>query len=572
MPPPSSGAVHYHYDPANRLTAAAYVSNAPGVAPADAHKRENFSTESITYDRNGNITGMKQQGLHSQLAVLNRMEQHFRVIDDMSYRYQGNRLVQVEEQNTGTVTALSFNTTASGLAGDFRNGQVAARGTATEYFYDANGNLQADANKNITSITYNHLNLPERIVMNAAGDSYLRFSYSAAGVKLSKEVVQAGGAPIRTDYCGGGFVYQRGILEFFPTAEGRAINRYFADNPTNTTYTYEYHYKDHLGNLRVAFRDPKPGSTFQATMETQHAVKEEVQFANLATTRVTDGTAYPGGYSASKLNAAANKTLGPFKTLRLQKNDVVKVRVKTLYKSDVSSSIAWNWTPYLSTGSNVAGGAESGKNTTLLQVGINFRPTVTPVNNTVPKAYLKYVFYDESYTFIGSEIRMVPLSAKDTWQELVLPDLSASVDGYVQVLVANESNVDIYFDDLTITYEPAIAVQENHFSAFGLPLKGIEKIGSPDNKFQYNGKELQSELGLNWNDYGWRNYDPALGRWHSVDPLADQMRRWSPYNYCFDNPLKYTDPDGMGPLTDYYNLNAKLVKHVEDGKNDKRMF
>jgi len=238
----------------------------------------------------------------------------------------------------------------------------------------------------------------------------------------------------------------------------------------------------------------------------------------------------------------------------------------------VSSSIAWNWTPYLSTGSNVAGGAESGKNTTLLQVGINFRPTVTPVNNTVPKAYLKYVFYDESYTFIGSEIRMVPLSAKDTWQELVLPDLSASVDGYVQVLVANESNVDIYFDDLTITYEPAIAVQENHFSAFGLPLKGIEKIGSPDNKFQYNGKELQSELGLNWNDYGWRNYDPALGRWHSVDPLADQMRRWSPYNYCFDNPLKYTDPDGMGPLTDYYNLNAKLVKHVEDGKNDKRMF
>ena len=157
---------------------------------------------------------MKQYGLYDQLANGNRMEQHFRIVDDMSYAYQGNRLTKVEEQNSGTASAPSFNTTTKGLAGDFQDG--AKQGE--EYFYDANGNLQADANKNITSITYNHLNLPERIVMNAAGDSYLRFSYSAAGVKLSREVVQEGAAPIRTDYCGGGVIYLRGILVFFPTA------------------------------------------------------------------------------------------------------------------------------------------------------------------------------------------------------------------------------------------------------------------------------------------------------------------------------------------------------------------
>ena len=89
----------------------------------------------------------------------------------------------------------------------------------------------------------------------------------------------------------------------------------------------------------------------------------------------------------------------------------------------------------------------------------------------------------------------------------------------------------------------AEVLEENNFYPFGMKHEGYNQTtGNPAYTYGYNGKELQKETG--WSDYGARMYMCDIGRWGVIDPLAETSRRFTPYNYAYNNPVMFIDPDG----------------------------
>jgi RHS repeat-associated protein len=543
----------FKYDPANRLTGATYRAGADWSEEPDS-----YSLTSLNYSKNGNIKTLRQNGL-----VQGSIEQ----MDNLQYTYSGNQLIGVDDQ-----TSLQ-----DPLAGDFFDkGGSKYSASNKEYAYDLNGNLTADKNKGITSITYNYLNLPEKILINGGE---IRNTYTASGQKLTTRIYPtSGGAVSKTIQYIGGFVYESSAatgqvsqLSFFPHSEGRVR---LVDNK----YRYEYDYKDHLGNVRMsyAYFDPHTEST-TLTMEPANEAREVGEaypkFQNMRADMRSSTEKYEQSFSA-KLNAMD----GPSIRVPVQKGD--KVKASTYYKfysaqqlqqqanQDATTSPAVNYpllgttpgVPAPNTNSSEAKKKEPSVSLNLLAVvplvkaltGAKAQSedaqTQALAATTLPDAFILFEVFDEKGDFLRS--KKVPVSVSDGWSILNGEELTTTEKGTIHVQLINNTARDVWFDFFNITVERAAGVrviQEDHYYPFGLTMNGLsyrkdEKI---INQFQYNGKEKREELGLNWLDYGARMYDPQLGRWHSVDPKANQFLNQAPYAYAGNNPVANIDPDGQ---------------------------
>jgi RHS repeat-associated protein len=189
----------YGYDGANRIISGTYAGTGS----------ENYSLNFVTYDKNGGITALSRNGYKSNNT--------FGLIDNLAYTYNANsnKILKVDDLANETASFRD-------IAGN-------------DYTYSLDGSLTSDANKGITVMEYNYLKKPRRVVQNGVTTLY---QYDAGGNKLKETI----GTQV-TDYVGNKIYKNNGLYQIAHD-EGRIVDG-----------EYEYNIKDHLGNLRVAFRD-----------------------------------------------------------------------------------------------------------------------------------------------------------------------------------------------------------------------------------------------------------------------------------------------------------------------------
>jgi RHS repeat-associated protein len=579
----------FSYDAANRLAGADF--NQYTGSAFDKSAGLDFSVSNLTYDANGNILSQNQKGWKISGSTF---------IDQLTYNYISgtNKLLNVIDGSNEPGTKL----------GDFRYSAsytTALGGTktspATDYTYDANGNLKKDLNKDIGTsstdgISYNYLNLPSTITVTGKGT--IEYIYDASGNKLQKKSTENNASVnysgtnyttniISTTTYIGGFVYESKSysnstlntalgfsdeLKFLSHEEGRI--RYekavttCPSTPLPNRFIYDYFVKDHLGNVRMVLTEQKENVCYIAASVEDGSYQTEDDIYDIQNGRripvgdVSGAASYSqfGGKVYETNGSDAAKRIGLGAVIKVMAGDQLSITCQSYYNMPGSGRTDNNYmaiTDLLGALVNSAGVAAKGaisagdvygysNNTSNLSPFLQSTPQANTAN-----AYLNWILFDEQMKFVAGGAD--PVNANGGYKLHVPSAVSASKNGFLYVFVSNESNYPVYFDNLAITHSPGAIVEETSYYPFGLAMAGISSkaAGGIQNRLKFNGgNELQNAefadgSGMELYDAVNRMYDPQLGRFWQVDELAEGNFEWTPYNFAINNPIKFNDPFGL---------------------------
>jgi RHS repeat-associated protein len=378
-------------------------------------------------------------------------------------------------------------------------------------------------------------------------------------------------------------------LQFFGHDDGRvrAVRTTPQSNPT--ALVYDYFLKDHLGNVRMVLTEEVrqnvyPAATLESIGSPSSAVDyERNNFYEINTAYVVDksmatniptynnnnGFDYNHGSLSStqrmstasqklyRLNSTAAKT-GMGMTLKVMAGDKLDIHGLSYY---INTSAGGSQVPVesiLSSFIAAPGSAAAGK-ITLAQT-----QTINPAGSAlysfmqdrpeagIPKAYINYVFFDEQFKFAGGGYSRVNGTAGLKQHFSDLQNIQVPKNGYVYVYCSNETDQNVFFDNLQVIHTQGALMEETHYYPFGLTMAGISSkaAGRLENHQKFTGQILDADLGLNWYQFRYRTHDPQIGRFIQVDPLSSSYPHNSVYAYAENDVVNSIDIEGLerGPV------------------------
>lgn len=589
----------YKYDEAYRLLKADFVQqNADNSLWNNSQINYTVqwgdgSTGTTAYDVNGNIKSLTRNGYKPGAGSSSH-------IDQLTYNYMfnntSNRLLNVIDAANLPDTRL----------GDFRTSLLHTQSktsTTVDYTYDDNGNLVKDLNKDLVShsgangLGYNHLDLVQTATVKKDGSSNkgaVYYTYSAAGSKLKKQVeelnvtVSHNGSSYSSNittitYYISSAVYESrsysnstlntalgysNRLQFLSHEEGRTRLKVLGND---LSLHYDYFIRDHIGNVRMVLTEETgPASIYEATMELAVRNDEVQLFAQIPETESAKPTGFDnesGNQKVSKLfNGSGNdKRVGPGIVLKVMAGDKFKAHVLGWYQPGstnvntlpgapgILSSLLSALTGAMPAGSKYSGAELGGSGVLNAPVGDFLTYQDGQLNAARPRAWLNWMILDdEQFKLVSGSYGAVQVPEitgsmqKQVMQAAGGSEIEVTRNGYLFVYVSNESQGNVYFDNLRVEHTRGALTEETHYYPEGMQMAGIGSrallAGYVNNKFTYQGQEQETTFDLYWLEFEARIYDAQLGRWHVQDP-ANQLFA-SPYSGMNNSWPSYVDPDG----------------------------
>jgi RHS repeat-associated protein len=355
------------------------------------------------------------------------------------------------------------------------------------------------------------------------------------------------------------------------------LNEFEITKLTTATPEYQYHLKDHLGNIRVTFTSKDETDTYTATLEDNSQATEQATFKNYSrvTADVYDHTDAGTTYDkAQLLNGGNNSQVGLTKTLAVMSGDTITAQVYAKYFESTggSGNLSGFASALLSAfGLPTPGGGEAGTAAAAIQdYGAFIAGGGNSGDPNSPKGWLNMLVFDKDYNLIDlayEQLDEAYVQPVGNVNKLPMQLLSVSrpikEPGYVYIYLSNEGSVqqDVFFDDFKVTHTKSPIVQQDDYYPFGLTFNSYQRENATPNRWKFQGQEHVDDLGLNWDSFKWRNHQPDIGRFFNVDPLAEKYYYNSPYAFSENKVVAHVEIEGLEAAE--YLLKQEIQKKAD---------